>query len=148
MSRKLLITIIVIGVVLVIVGAIIRTAFITLGIGVALIGVWIYLALIVWKKKTQIFHEQLELRIAVKRLKTLKSFLLVAVILLAIGVIGTILHNVLYGINQIEEPVSFIIGILGLFGFVIATIGSLVIFLKGRRRLAERNTEKIKNSED
>ena len=137
MSRRLLIgiiSIIVIGVGLVIAGAIIKTAFITLGIGVAVIGGWIYLAWMAWKKKTQLFHEQMEPKIAERRLKTLKTFLLVAGISLAVGIFGVILHNVLYGINETEEPVSFFIGILGLFGFVMATSGGLVIFLRGRQK--------------
>jgi len=136
MSRRLLIgiiAIIVIGVGLVIAGIIIRPVFITLGIGVSLIGGWIYLAWMAWKRKTQIFPKQMEPKIVEKRLKMLKTSLLVAGILLAVGIIGAILHNVLYGINETEEPVSFFIAILGLFGFVIATIGGLVIFL-GRRR--------------
>ena len=136
MSRRLLIGIIAIiitGVGLVITGVIIKPAFITLGIGVVVIGGWIYLAWMAWKRKTQIFPKQMEAKIAEKRLKTLKTFLLVAGISLVVGIIGVILHNVLYGINEIEEPVSFFIGIIGLFGFVIATIGGLVIFL-GRRR--------------
>ena len=135
MSRRLLIgiiAIIVIGVGLVIAGAIIKPMFITLGIGVALIGGWIYLAWMVWKRKTQIFHEQMERKIAEKRLKMLKTSLLIAGISLVIGIIGAILHNVLYGINETEEPVSFFIAIIGLFGFVIATIGGLVIFFKRR----------------
>ena len=137
MSRRLLIgiiAIIVIGVGLVIAGAIIKTAFITLGIVVALMGVWIYLVYMVWKKKANLFDDQMEPKIAERRLKMLNTFLLVAGISLAVGIVGAILHNVLYGINEIEEPVSFFIGILGLFGFVIATIGSLFIFLKGRQR--------------
>ena len=139
MNRRLLIgiiAIIVVGVGLVIAGAIIKIAFITLGLVVALIGVWIYLAWMVWKKKANLFDDQMEPKIAERRLKMLKTFLLVAGISLAVGVVGAILHNVLYGINEIEEPVSFFIGILGLLGFVIATIGGLVIFLKGRRKPA------------
>ena len=139
MSRRLLIgiiAIIVIGVGLVIAGIIIRPAFITLGISVAFIGSWIYLAWMAWKRKTQIFHEQMEPKIAEKRLKMLKTSLLVAGISLVVGIIGAILHNVLYGINETEEPVSFSIAIIGLFGFVIATIGALVIFLERRRKPA------------
>ena len=44
------------------------------------------------------------------------------------------MHNVLYGLNEIEEPVSFYIALVGLYVFIIATIGGLVIFLKGRRK--------------
>ena len=137
MSRRLLIgitAIAVLGVGLVIAGVIIKPVFITLGIGVALIGVWVYLTWMVWQKKTQIFHEQMEPKLAERRLKMMKTFLQVAGISLAVGIFGAILHNVLYGINETEEPVSFFIGIIGLFGFVIATTGGLFVFLKGRRK--------------
>jgi hypothetical protein len=139
MNKKLLIgiiAIIVVGVGLVIAGAIIRPAFITLGLVVALMGVWIYLVYVVRKKKANLFGARVEPKIAERRLKMLKTFLLVAGISLVVGIVGAILHNVLYGIKEIEEPVSFFIGVLGLFGFVVATIGGLVIFLKGRRRTA------------
>ena len=139
MNRRLLIgifAIIVIGVGLVIAGAIIRPVFITLGIGVALIGVWTYLTWMVWKKKTSLFDNQIEPKVAERRLKALKTFLLVAGISLAVGIISTVLHNVLYGINGTEEPVSFFIAILGLFGFVIVTVGCLVIFLERKRKPA------------
>jgi cytochrome c biogenesis factor len=139
MNKKLLIgiiVIIVVGVGLVIAGAIIKPAFITLGLVVALIGVWIYLGYMVQKKKANLFDVQVEPRIAERLIKMLKIFLLVAGISLVVGIVGAILYNVLYGIKEIEEPVSFFVGVLGLFGFVIATIGGLVIFLKGRRKTA------------
>ena len=135
MNKKLLIGIIVVSVGLVIAGVIINIpAFITLGLSVALIGVWIYLVWMVRKKKTNIFHEQMEPKLAERRYKRLKVFLLVAGISLAVGIVGVILHNALYGLFEKEEPVSFGIGIVGLFVFFIATIGGLVIFLIGRRK--------------
>ena len=137
MNRRLLIgiiAVIVVGVGLVIAGAIIKPAFITLGLGVALMGVWIYLVYMVRKKKADLFDEQMEPKIAERRLKMLKAFLLVAGISLAVGIVGAILHNALYGLLKKEEPISFFIAIVGLFGFVIATIGGLIIFLRGRRK--------------
>jgi hypothetical protein len=50
------------------------------------------------------------------------------------GIVGIIVHNVLYGLSEIEEPVFFSIAIFSLVLFTIATIGSLVIFLQGRRK--------------
>ncbi len=99
-----------------------------------LMGVWIYLVWMVRKKKTNIFHDQMEPKLAERRLKRLKTFLLVAGISLAVGIVGVIVHNALYGLSEIEEPVSFIIAISALWVFIIATIGGLVIFLKGRRK--------------
>ncbi len=103
-------------------------------IEVALVGVWIYLVWMVRKKKTKIFHDQMEPKLAERRLKRLKVFLLVAGISLAVGIVGIVGHNTIYGLTKIEEPVFFWIALVGLYVFIIATIGGLVIFLKGRRK--------------
>ena len=101
----------------------------------ALIAVWIYLVWMVRKKKTNIFHDQMEPKIAERRLKRLKAFLLVAGISFAVFIVGIIVHNALYGLSEMEEVhVSFIIAISALWVFAIATVGGLVIFLKGRRK--------------
>ncbi len=99
----------------------------------ALIVVWIYLVWMV-RKKTNIFHDQMEPKLAERRLKMLKAFLLVAGISFAAFIIGVILHNALYGLFGKEELIFFFIGISGLWAFIIATIGGLIIFLKGRRK--------------
>ena len=127
MNKKVLIGIIV---VLVIAAAI----FMSTLIAGALIVVWIYLVWMVRKKKISLFHDQVEPKIAERRLKMLKTFLLVAGISFAAFIVGTILHNALYGLSEIEEPVSFYIALVGLYVFIIATIGGLVIFLKGRQK--------------
>ncbi len=134
MNKKLLIGIIVLFVVLVIAAAIIRPMSIPFVLGLALIVVWIYLVRMVRKKKTKIFHDQMEPKLAERRLKRLKAFLLVAGISLAVEIVGVVVHNVLYGLSEIEEPVSLVIAIVGLWAFFVATIGGLVIFLKGRRK--------------
>jgi len=100
----------------------------------ALIVVWIYLVFMVRKKKINLFDDQVEPKLAERRYKMLKAFLLAAGISFAVGIVGVILHNALYGLSEIEEPVSFSIGISALGVFFIATIGGLVIFLKGRRK--------------
>jgi len=100
----------------------------------ALIVVWIYLVWMVRKKKTNLFDDQVEPKIAERRLKMLKTFLLVAGISFAVFIVGTVVHNALYGLSGIEEHVFFSIAISALYVFIIATIGSLVIFLKGRRK--------------
>ena len=134
MKTKLLI-----GIIVVIVGLVIATAIsgnpmwaMNL-LEVTLVGVWIYLVWMVRKKKTKIFHDQMGPKLAERRYKRLKTFLLVAGILLAVAIVGVILHGVLGALLEIEEePVSFYIALVGIYVFYIATIGGLVIFLKRR----------------
>ena len=127
MKKKLLIgTIVVLGIAALI--------FMITSLAFALIVVWVYLVWMVRKKKANLFHDQVEPKTAERRLKRLKVFLLVAGISLAVGIVGIVGHNVIYGLTEIEEPVFFSIALVGLYVFVIATSGGLVIFLKGRRK--------------
>ena len=106
-------------------------------IEVILVGVWIYLVWMVRKKKTNIFHDQMEPKLAERRLKWLKTFLLVAGISFAVFVVlmvGVVLYNAVYGMSEIADAVAHYIGFSSLGMFYIATIGGLVIFLKGRRK--------------
>ncbi len=100
----------------------------------AAIAAWIYLVYMVRKKKTKIFHDQVEPKLAERRLKRLKAFLLVAAISFAVGIIGTVLHNVLYGVTETEEVISFFIALSALFVFILATGGGLFIYIRGRRK--------------
>ncbi len=113
----------------------------------ALIAVWIYLVFMVRKKKTNIFHDQMEPKLAERRLKRLKIFLRVAGISFAVFIISAVLHNAIYGLfihffgedfweRTVggDEPVFFTIALLSLVPFAVGTIGGLVIFLKGRRK--------------
>ena len=136
MNKKLLIGIIVVTVVFVIVASILRgnPFFVTQLTFWIPLAVWIYLVFVVRKKKISLFHDQMEPKIAERRYKRLKVFLLVAGISLAVGIVGVIVHNALYGLYEIEELVSFYIAISALGVFNIATIGGLVIFFKGRRK--------------
>ncbi|MBA7702348.1 hypothetical protein ES703_111112 [subsurface metagenome] len=137
MNKKLLIGIIV---VFVIAAVIFKPMF----IGTVLLGVWIYLVFMVRKKKTKIFHDQVEPKIAERRLKMLKAFLLVGGISLGMLItflVGVILYNVVYGLDEMDEIADIIAHSIGfsLLGvFYIATIGGLVIFLKGRRKTTLR----------
>ncbi len=135
-NKGLLIGIVILSIVsigLVIAGVIIRPAFITLGVGVALLGVWIYLVWTFRKRKTSLFHDRMEPESVERHLRWLRIFLLVAGISLAVGIVGVIVHNVIYAVSDVEEAVFFSIGLAGLLVFVIATIGSLVTLLIGRR---------------
>ena len=102
-------------------------------IGIPL-AVWIYLVWMVRKKKTTIFYDQMEPKLAESRLKRLKTLLLVAGISLVVGIVGVVMHNLIYAMSEIEEPVFFIIAIIALWVFAITTSIGSVIFLKGRRK--------------
>ena len=128
MNKKLLIRIIVVFMIAA------ATLFFAVILAVPTLAVWIYLVFVVWKRKTNIFHDQMEPKLAERRLKRLKTLLLVAGISFAVFIVGVILHNVLYGLSEIEEPVSLVIAVVAVWVFIIATIGGLVMFVKGRRK--------------
>ena len=91
----------------------------------------IYLAWMVWKKKTVSIY-----------LKALKTFLLIAGIsgiMLIVFLVGVILYNVMYGLEGMSEydAIAHYIGFSLLGMFYIATIGGLVIFIKGQRKQAK-----------
>ncbi len=100
-----------------------------------LVGAWIYLVWMVWKRKTKIFHDQMEPELAERRLKRLKAFLLVAGISFAAFWVNIILMIAIFRPSaEEEEAVFFFIALFSVVVFIIATIGGLVIFLKGRRK--------------
>ena len=77
-------------------------------VGVALLlGGWMCLVWIVRERKTGVFHDQMEPKLAERRLRILKTLLLVAGTSLAVGILGAILHNVLSALLDTEEAVSF-----------------------------------------
>jgi len=107
---------------------------------VILVGVWIFLVWMVWKKKTDIFHDQMEPKLAERRLKMLKTSLLVAGIAFAMFWISILVQVVvlvgIFGQPEEEGPVVFYIAFFSFLLFVIGTIGGLGIFLKGRREIS------------
>ena len=106
-------------------------------LGPGCLPVWILLVWMVRKKKTEIFHDQMEPKLAERRLKTLKAFLLVAGISLAVLIVflvGVVIYNAVYGMSEIAEAVAQYIGFPVLGVFNIATYGGLAILLKGRRK--------------
>ena len=131
MKKKLLVgTIIVLGIVAVIVSA--------SALMVPALPVWIYLVWMVWKKKVSISHDQIEPKFAERRLRWLKTFLLVAGISFAVFWVSVFpLRIVLAAIpNQPHqgERVVFLVGYSSVVLFTMATIGGLYMFLKGRRK--------------
>ena len=105
----------------------------TLAAGVLAVVVWIYLVRMVRKRKNNVFNDQMESQIAETCLKRLKAFLKIAGISFLVCIVSIIVHNVLSGLYEVEEPVSFIMAFVALLIFVIATAGGLIIFLKGRQ---------------
>ena len=104
--------------------------------------IFIYLLVMVRKNKSKIFDGKTEPELAEKRYKILKVFLMVAGMSLAVGIVGVIAYNLIYGLCETEEPVTFFIGVVGIFVFIIATIGGLVMFIIGRRKAISKHTEK------
>ncbi len=97
------------------------------------LAVWIFLVLMVWKKKTNLFHDQMEPKLAERRLKRLKTFLLVAGMSFAMFWLNILVGILLLDLPE-EEPISHSIAFFLAVLFVIATIGCLVIFLNGRQK--------------
>jgi len=100
----------------------------------ALIVVSIYLAWMVWKKKTQIFHDQMEPKLAERRLRMMKVSLLVAGISFVVFLASTILTRTGYPLSEEEVELSFFIAVFSLMLLAVGTIGGVVIFLIGRRK--------------
>jgi hypothetical protein len=95
---------------------------------------WLFLVWMVWKKKTNIFHDQMEPKLAERRLKMLKVFLLVAGLSIA-TYIGFMLHIVIFRPSDYEG--GFFIALFSIMLFLIANISGMVILIKGRRKQAK-----------
>ena len=97
-------------------------------------GVWIYLVRMVRKQKTSELNDQMEPIITEWHLKRLKAFLTVAGFGFLVFILGAIVHNVLHGLSEIEEPIFLLISLVAVFVFVLATAGGMVLFLTGRQK--------------
>ncbi len=91
---------------------------------------WIYLVRMVWKKKTSLFHDQMEPRLAERRLKRLKTFLLVGGMAFSMFWLNILMGIVIFDVTEEEGAVGFYIGFFAAVLFVIAAIGGLVTFSK------------------
>ena len=99
-----------------------------------LLGAWLYFVRMVWKKGSGLLSEEMKPELAERHLKKLKIFLVVAGTLLAASIVGFAVYIVLLEQYRIDDSVSFSIGLFGIVAFIIAVIGSLVTFLRGRRK--------------
>ena len=127
MKRKLLIGILVtLGIVVTVLNPLIS--------GILTLGIWIYLGMIVRKQKNSVFNDQMESKISEWHLKRLKTLLIVAGFSFLFFIVGAIVHNILHSLSEIEESVYFLIAIVALVVFIVATAGGMVIFLRGRQK--------------
>ena len=79
-----------------------------------------------------LFYDRAEPKMNERRLKMMKTFLLVAGISLATFIISVFVHNALGGLFAIEEPVFFIIAVfVSPVAFAVGLIGTLVLFITG-----------------
>ena len=101
--------------------------------GVLAIAIWIYLAVMIRKRK-RIFHEQIEPGSAEKLSKRLKTTLIVAAVSCLVSIGGIIVHNIRSSRSESEESFYFIIGIVALYIFILATAGGMAILLRGRQK--------------
>ncbi len=95
---------------------------------------WIYLGVMIWKKK-RVFHEEIEPQLAAKQLTRLKRLSIVAGMFFIIAVVCIIIHNVQSKLPEPHDTYYFIIGIITLYLFILASIVGIVIFLKARQKL-------------
>ena len=79
-----------------------------------------------------LFYDRAEPKMNERRLKMMKTFLLVAGISLATFIISVFLHNALGGLFAIEEPVFFVIAVfISPVAFAVGLVGTLVLFIAG-----------------
>jgi len=135
MNKKLLIGISVVIVVMVVFLILAMTRGIIRAVESAIffwipLAVWIYLVWKVWKKKTNIFHDQMEPKLAERSLKRLKACLLVGGMSFATFWLNILVGNVILDKDPASYPIVHFSAVL----WFIATFVFLVIFLKGRRK--------------
>ena len=79
-----------------------------------------------------LYYDRAEPKIPGRRLKMLKTFLLLIGISAGVFIISVFLHNALYALFDFEEPVFFTIAVfLAPLAFVVGFVGSLVVFIMG-----------------
>lgn len=79
-----------------------------------------------------LFYDRAEPEMEERRLRMLKTFLLIAGIALGAFIISVFLHNALSGLFGVEEPVFFCIAVfVAPLALAVGLIGSLVVFIKG-----------------
>ena len=93
------------------------------------LAVWIFSVWKVWKKKANIFHDQLEPKLAERSLKRLKTCLLVSGMSFGMFWLNILVGNVILDKDPASYPIVYFSAVL----WIIATFGALVIYLTGRQ---------------
>ena len=79
-----------------------------------------------------LFYDRVKPKLTEGGSKMLKTFLLVTGISVGVFIISVVLHNVISGLFDVEEPVFFTIAVfIAPLAFAIGLVSSLVVFLKG-----------------
>ena len=125
MNRKLL------RVIVFVLGTALTLLFIHIS-GILSFGIWIYLAWIIWKKKINVFKDKVEPVTADKNFKRLKALLTAAGISFIVFIVAIVAHNFLIRMYE-HEFISFSITVIALYGIVIATGLSLMMYIKGHQ---------------
>lgn len=77
-----------------------------------------------------LFYDRAEPKMTERRLRMLKTFLLIAGIALGTFIISVFLHNALSGLFGVEEPVFFCIAVfVAPLALAVGLVGSLVLFI-------------------
>ena len=109
--------------------------FATLILLYLLLAVWIYLVWMVWRKRSGLFRGRMEPGPAEKHYRLLKVLLLTAGIALVAGAATPGLYAAIGDPSATEEPAFVFFTVLASAPvFLVATIGGLVVYLKGRRK--------------
>jgi hypothetical protein len=81
---------------------------------------------------TYLFFDRAQPKMTLGRLKMLKTYLLIIGISVGVFIIGVFLHNAIYALFNVEEPVFFIIAVIvSPLALAVGLIGSLVVFIMG-----------------
>jgi hypothetical protein len=104
--------------------------------GALALACWTYLVWIVQARDSLVFKEYADSTAAEPLLRRLKTLLRVAGVALAVFVVAVVLHNTLSARIEGEEAAWFLVALVALGVFVLATAGGLLTFAQGRRRRA------------
>jgi hypothetical protein len=79
-----------------------------------------------------LFYDRVEPKLEERRLRMMKTFLLIAGIAVGAFIISVFLHNALSGLFGVEEPVFFCIAVfVAPLALAVGLIGSLALFIMG-----------------
>ena len=97
-------------------------------------GVWIYLVRMVRRQERSVLNDQMAPTTSERHLGRLKALLIVAGLAFLVFVVGAIVHNATHGPSAMEQTSSFLVALVALGVFVIATAAGMALFLTERQR--------------